>query len=506
MNSHIRSFIHQHNLALARGAAGDPRGHPAGTYGGDGAKTWRVSPAEERRENPEAGRPQSNIQCIKAKQEAQATKSGPCMFPLNQCTNFALHDTKHSVRVSVKFAVQDYAARLRPQYSMEDAREDPESSYTEEDGPIHNYTTEAPPPITPMHPSQSFDVSLDIELGSSPIAFQQSNLCMGTSIYDFGSARDGGQDHVRGSSESVDSMPSISSLKPGPRPEEVAAISSFNQMLNEKMSAYLRDKFTQSYSKREPTSSERKDDTEAIKEAVIFCTNLFLQEFKSSDPEIICEEFQELRGSGELKELLHDVFQDLIEKVESLNFDKFQDFVIESITFSRAFQKTNNPEIYDKFVGIWALHNESFLEIDLEILLMYCDLGEERQFSYFTSAERFYNELEEAAVRMNLVKFFYTYKWELMKQRKKKLEKKNILSDLDCMQSLLENGIERYSQDLYKQMGLLRIRDDNVRKNPDFQSSNALGDESDTCNRGEPLCGFVKKKKSLRFTDEVCVG
>lgn len=153
-----------------------------------------------------------------------------------------------------------------------------------------------------------------------------------------------------------------------------------------------------------------------VLEAINYATNVFLQAFKSASTRELCYEFMQGSRSGDLKEALADLAYDFMDKYEELALEHFEDTVFEYTTHAGSITdgcSTENPGLYRSFGQIWKLDRPSLLEFDVHTFIAEYSGSDSHPYSFNNFRELFMCKFGESAIKMNILRFNYTYRDQL---------------------------------------------------------------------------------------------
>lgn len=170
--------------------------------------------------------------------------------------------------------------------------------------------------------------------------------------------------------------------------------------------------------------TEEQMHTELVKEALTYSNNLLLQDIKSSSTEELCLEFVNLKAADEMRESFDDLPCDFLDKYEILALDHFEDMIFENTTNSLGWAHDSgtlhNPNSYQTFKDIWMLDPPNFAEFDVYSFIEGVSENRERPFAFNSYKETFMNFFGESAVKMNILRYYYTYRNEFYSNQNSK--------------------------------------------------------------------------------------
>lgn len=109
-----------------------------------------------------------------------------------------------------------------------------------------------------------------------------------------------------------------------------------------------------------------------VVEAVTYGTNIFIQGFSSSSTSELCHDILSAKESGLLGKSLQFTMEEIIEHYKLLAFDRFQDAIVDGIQGQpQGEQPPERPIFFELFKAIWSLEPESFLRFSLGDVLCY---------------------------------------------------------------------------------------------------------------------------------------
>lgn len=183
-----------------------------------------------------------------------------------------------------------------------------------------------------------------------------------------------------------------------------------------------------------------------VREALNYATNMFLQEFKSSTTKGLCSEFSLSDTSGQLADALQSLAFDFLDKYEEVALEYFEDIVFDGTT-SASLQEigatVEKPVFFDHFRDIWKLDPPNISEFRVDIFIDEYDGVLSHHYSNPQATERTINYYGEFAVKMNILRFYWSYRDELNARQMKQSE--ITCDDLDKMEefSLLRDTVEK---------------------------------------------------------------
>ncbi|KAF8004772.1 hypothetical protein HF325_000229 [Metschnikowia pulcherrima] len=155
----------------------------------------------------------------------------------------------------------------------------------------------------------------------------------------------------------------------------------------------------------------------------------------------LCSQIVHSAELGDLLAGLSRLIDEAEEKSIELGVDDFLDLVrerttafAEELTYSC---KTEDLMIYETFKRIWVLNPHKFFEYLLEMLFTFGADGKDHVFTNTSFSQRIANDMEETAVKMNMCRFYYAYKRELLS---KTYYSPSSSTELEALQSLLKNA------------------------------------------------------------------
>lgn len=195
--------------------------------------------------------------------------------------------------------------------------------------------------------------------------------------------------------------------------------------------------------KRKLGLSDFQMQTELVKEALTYSNNLLLQDMKSASTEELCLEFLNLKAADDMRESFDDLPCDFLDKYELLALDHFEDMIFESTTNSLGWAHDSgtlrDPNSYQTFKDIWMLDPPNFAEFDVHAFISDVLDTNECPFSFNSYKESFMNHFGESAIKMNILRYYYTYRSEFYThQRAKKELPAGSLSEMPEFEGLLE--------------------------------------------------------------------
>lgn len=181
--------------------------------------------------------------------------------------------------------------------------------------------------------------------------------------------------------------------------------------------------------------------TELVKEALTYSNNLLLQDIKSLSTEELCLEFLNLKAADDVRESFDDLPCDFLDKYELLALDHFEDMIFESTTNSLGWahdgSTLHNPNSYQTFKDIWMLDPPNFAEFDVHTFIDDVLEFEDCPYAFNSYKESFMNHFGESAIKMNILRYYYTYRSEFyLLQRAKKNLPTAALSEMPEFQGL----------------------------------------------------------------------
>lgn len=154
-------------------------------------------------------------------------------------------------------------------------------------------------------------------------------------------------------------------------------------------------------------------ENKLVEAVVNYSTNMFLQEFPSGVVPLRVQ-IQAKQDRGDLTALLLSVVEAAEDKHEQQCVEELQDMIAEQVAGATMLDSTG---LYDAFKRVWCLNKQAFLSYELQDVLLLCYTSDERQFTHASVNDLLLADLEDTAVEMNMIRFYYTYKWELARQR-----------------------------------------------------------------------------------------
>lgn len=222
----------------------------------------------------------------------------------------------------------------------------------------------------------------------------------------------------------------------------------------------LREIITQCLQRKLGLSNDQMQ-TRLVREALTYSNNLLLQDMKLASTEELCLEFLNLKAADDVRESFDDLPCDFLDKYELLALDHFEDMIFESTTNSLGWAHDSatlhNPNSYQPFKDIWTLDPPNFAEFEVHTFIQELLETNECQFSFNSYKELFMNRFGESAIKMNILRFYYTYRLEFYsQQRVRKQLPQGTLSEMPEFESLLMM-LEQF-QDLIEREDRLRPR------------------------------------------------
>ncbi|GEQ71756.1 hypothetical protein JCM33374_g5442 [Metschnikowia sp. JCM 33374] len=308
-------------------------------------------------------------------------------FPFNRCIDLSLRESKHSLNTSLRTFIleRDSIAFMRSLRSC-----------------LRDFSS----PPSGIYNTRSFEHRSTNENGSS-VAFEAEN----------------------NNPDIIESDKIVSILVP-PNNESQSRLQLI-LYLNECFYKYLTDR----------ASIDKRDSL--IEDTVNYITNLFIQEFPASGTKDLCLKILEQEKSGELDILLSKLIDEAEENHTGKGIDDFQDIVSENLMTTYGLSNshsTEDPRLYDVFKKAWRLNPPEFLDNDLEMLLSFCSESKKRPSNNIPFSHKVLNDMEEAAMKMNLVKFYYSYRRELLYKAKDSAP----LRDLETLKNTLCFATQNY--------------------------------------------------------------
>lgn len=177
---------------------------------------------------------------------------------------------------------------------------------------------------------------------------------------------------------------------------------------------------------------------EIVVESVTYGTNIFLQRFSSPNTLGLCQDLLSAKESGELKEILIFVLDEIIYKHEILAFDRYQDAIVDSVVGDYdGKQNPENPTFYNLFKEIWRLSPGSFFGMNLSDVMSY--RAEQCESQYSTQQDTIILKFEETAFNMNVTACYYAMRREFAQQMPSKTELTQ--KDMKELEVLLEAAV-----------------------------------------------------------------
>lgn len=379
MNTHVRSYIQQHNLAYVNlSSANGDRTHltPHQPFLDTPFAQWGIPSNDSTpRRLPDFGRLSPKIKKVPLS----------ARFPFNQCTDPHLRETKHSLEASIRSFVSN-----RESVSIMNSCRGilQENDRDKDDWLKDDWLMKSASPTPSSSPSTRSDSS---------------------------------------------TLPPII-LKDTCEPKRGELV----RLLNKCFLKYFLDK----------THMAQADAL--LEDTVICATNLLLQEYDCDDSSKLCAELQDDFSKGVLRNLLTNILEQVEERHVGEGIDDLQDAIREMVMLEPGFghegTETENCGLYELFKKSWRLNPALFLEYDLESFLAFCCLDSSRPYTNFSCGQQCLKLMEEAAVQMNVVRFFYVYRWELGVS-----DWRNKAADphgMEVLQQLLRDTAARLSHDV----------------------------------------------------------
>lgn len=191
-----------------------------------------------------------------------------------------------------------------------------------------------------------------------------------------------------------------------------------------------RDELVQTFTEVMPICLQQKLGLEeehmkypSVQEAFNYATNMFLQEFKSPTTKDLCMDFMKSTSSGDLRDALTDLAYDFMDKYEELALEHFEDTVFACTTHATLtagpLATLDNPGFYDCFSSIWMLDPPDLLEFGVHTFIAEYSGSEDHPYSFLSFKDACMSKYGETALKMNILRFYYSYRDELYKQPRK---------------------------------------------------------------------------------------
>lgn len=333
-NKTILSFVHQNSTNLV-----SPPSLPAGFFS-------QLFKLHEARELTAELRKTSPVSVLLSSR-----------FPLNQCSHPPLLDSKHSVRDSVRCAVEDLSCI--------------EALYI-------NANRYGLPPIPGLQRWGTAELRMSPQIA-----------------------------HVDPEKREVSPVKRADAATP-------SILVKSSALDAEQLVTLIKETFPLCLQKKFGLLDSAAKDTVVV-DALNYAVNLFFLGFKSSSTRELCEEIMRTKALGELKGALMSFEQAFIDKYDELAFERFEDVVFEGATGQLLWEHmpgVDNPGSYRLFKAAFMMEPGNILDFSLEEYLSDTYRIERRPYTSFTPQQEVLNAYGKVAIRMNLIRFFYTARSE----------------------------------------------------------------------------------------------